>query len=70
MLFKKKLKGYQTMTDDSGELKRGTCIKSDFTVAMETKMADKIGLKQKNCHFGPNLRHMETYFLRIRYQHS
>ena len=23
---------------------------------MVTKMADKIGLKQRNCHFGPNLR--------------
>ena len=27
-------------------------------------MADKIGLKQRNCHFGPNLRLFETDFLR------
>ena len=39
---------------------------------MVTKMADKIGLKQKknNCHLEPNLRLLETDFLRIRYQHS
>ena len=40
------------------------------TVAMVTKMANKIGLKQRNCHFGPNLRLLETNFLRIRYQQS
>ena len=28
----------------------------NFTVAMVTKMADKIGFKQRNCHFGPNLK--------------
>ena len=40
----------------------GTC--------MVTKMADKIGLKLRNCHFAPNLRILETDFLslRIRYQ--
>ena len=27
-----------------------------FIVAMVTKMADEIGLKQRNCHFGPNVR--------------
>ena len=37
---------------------------------MVTKMADKIGLKQRNCHLGPNLRLLEAEFLRIRYQHS
>ena len=42
----------------------------NFTIAMVTKMADKIGLKQEKCHFGPNLRLLETDFLRIRYQHS
>ena len=36
---------------------------------MVTKMADKTGLKQRNCHFGPTLRLLETDFLRIRYQH-
>ena len=35
---------------------------------MVTKMADKIGLKQRNCHFGLNLRLLKTDFLRIRYQ--
>ena len=35
---------------------------------MVTKMADKIGLKERNCHFRPNLSLMETDFLRIRYQ--
>ena len=36
---------------------------------MVTKMADKIGLKERKCHFGPNLRLLETDFLRIaRYQ--
>ena len=39
-------------------------------VAMVTKMADKIGLKSRNCHFRPNLRLLETDFLRIRYQHK
>ena len=33
-----------------------------FTVAMVTKMADKIGLNRKNCHFGPNFRLWETVF--------
>ena len=42
----------------------------NFTVAMVTKMADKIGLKQRNGHFGPNLRLLESVVLRIRYQHS
>ena len=28
-------------------------INFDFTVAMVTKMADKIGVKQRNCHFRP-----------------
>ena len=40
-----------------------------FTVAMVTKMADEIGLKYRNYHFRPNLRLLETNFLRIRYQH-
>ena len=39
----------------------------NFTVALVTKMDEKIGLKQRN--FGP-LRLLETDFLRIRYQHS
>ena len=39
-------------------------------VAMVTKMANKIGLKQRNCHFRPNLRLLEADFLRIRYQHK
>ena len=39
-------------------------------VAMVTKMADEIGLKLRNCHFRPNLRLLETDFLRIRYQHK
>ena len=39
-------------------------------VAMVTKMADKIGLKYRNCHFRPNLRLLETDVLRIRYQHK
>ena len=43
---------------------------TNFTIAMVTKMADKIGLKQRICQFGPNLRLFETDFLRIRYQHS
>ena len=43
----------------------------NVTVAMVTKMADKnIGLKQRNCHFGQNLRLLETDFIRIRYLHS
>ena len=37
---------------------------------MVTKMADKKGLKLRNCHFRPNLGLFETDFLRIRYQHS
>ena len=39
-------------------------------VAMLTKVADKIGLEYRNCHFGQNLRLFETEFLRIGYQHS
>ena len=35
---------------------------------MVTKMAEKIGFKQRNCHFGPNLSLFETDFLKIRYQ--
>ena len=35
---------------------------------MVTKMADKIGVKRG--HFRPNLRLLETDFLRIIYQHS
>ena len=42
----------------------------NFTVAMVTKMANKIGLKQRNCHFEPNLRILETEFVKIRNQHS
>ena len=34
----------------------------NFTVAMVTKIADKIGLKQRNCHFGPNVRLLEIDF--------
>ena len=41
-----------------------------FKVAMVTKMGDKIGLKQRNCHFGLNSRLLEIKFLRIRYQLS
>ena len=49
---------------------KNTGIYLIFTVAMVTKMGDKIGLTQRNCTFGPNLRLWETYFLRIKYQHS
>ena len=42
----------------------------NFTVAMVTKMDNKIGLKQRNGNFGPNLRLLETDILIIRYQHS
>ena len=35
---------------------------------MVTKMADKIGLKKRNCHFRPNFRLLETDFSTIRYQ--
>ena len=38
------------------------CIYLNFIVAMMTKNDDKIGLKQRNCHFGPNLRLLETDF--------
>ena len=31
---------------------------------MVTKMADKIGLKQRNCHFGQNLRLFEDRFFK------
>ena len=31
---------------------------------MISKMADKIGLKQRNCHFEPNLRLLETDFFK------
>ena len=37
---------------------------------MVTKLANKIGLKLRNGHFRPNLRLLETDFLRIRYQHK
>ena len=33
-----------------------------FYLAMVTKMVDKMGLKQRNCHFGTNLRLLETDF--------
>ena len=33
-----------------------------LTVAMVTKMADKMGFKQRNRHFGPILRLLETDF--------
>ena len=42
----------------------------NFTVALVSKMANKIGLKQRNSHFRPNLRLLEIDVLRIRYQHS
>ena len=32
---------------------------------MVTKVADKIGLKERNCHLGPNLRLLETDFFFI-----
>ena len=39
MLFKKKLKGYQTKTDDSGELKKkAMCIKGLFLPPYEAKI--------------------------------
>ena len=38
---------------------------STFTVAIETKIAAKIGLKKRNCHFGPNLRLVEIDFFKI-----
>ena len=34
-----------------------------FTVAMVTKMVDKIGIKFRNCHFGPN-KAFENRFLK------
>ena len=37
---------------------------------MVTKMAKKIGLKERNCHFEPNLRLFQIDFLRIRYKHK
>ena len=33
-----------------------------FTIAVVTKKADKISLKWRNCHFGPNLRFRGTDF--------
>ena len=43
-------------------------LKSDiylsFIVAIVTKMAAKIGLKWRVCHFGQNLRHLETNFFK------
>ena len=39
-------------------------------VAVVTKMADKIGFKCRSCHYNPNLKLLETYFLRVRYQHK
>ena len=42
----------------------------NLMVAMVTKMAAKIDLKQRNHHFGLNLRFFQTDFLRIRYQHK
>ena len=42
----------------------------NFTVAMVTKMADTIGLKQRNCHFGPNFRLLETDCLTAKYKKS
>ena len=40
-----------------------------FTVAMVTGVANKVGLKWRNCHFWLNLRLLETNFSKIRYQH-
>ena len=37
----------------------------NFTVDMVTNMADKICLKQRNCHLGPNLRLLETDLLEL-----
>ena len=37
---------------------------------MVTKMADKVGLKERNCYSGLNLRLLQTCFLRNRYQHK
>ena len=37
---------------------------------MVAKMADKIGLKKRNCHFEPNFQAFSDRFLRIRYQHK
>ena len=42
----------------------------NFTVAIVIQMANKIVLKQRNCHFGPNSMLLETDILIIRYQHS
>ena len=36
----------------------------NVTVALVTKNGRQIGLKQKTCHFGPNLRLLETDFLK------
>ena len=44
-------------------------VYSSFTVAMATQMTVKIGKKQRNRNFGPNLRFFETDSLRTRYQH-
>ena len=46
----------------SGEINSSNLSCLNFTVAMVAKMADKIGLKQSHCHFGPNLRLLETHF--------
>ena len=41
---------------------RGSVQVSDISAVISSKMADKIGLKQRNGYFGPNLRLGETDF--------
>ena len=50
--------------DPQGLMRRSAPNKQTKTVAMVTKIADKIGLKLRNCLFGPNLRLLETDFLK------
>ena len=42
----------------------------NLTIAMVTKMANKIGLNREIAQFGQNLLLVETDFLRIKYQYS
>ena len=36
----------------------------NFTVALVTKLADKIGLKQRNCHFEPDFKSFGERFFK------
>ena len=41
-----------------------------FVIVVFPNHTHLLFIKQRNCHFGPNLRLLEANFLRIRYQHS